>query len=115
MDIKVAVISIALYVLNNLYLKKITLGFLQMFFISYFNDVLAGIFFISVSNIILSFLKKRICELKRIVIILLCAGIIWEFFPILIHQNATCDMFDIIAYMLGGLIYWIIIKEKGAS
>ena len=108
----ILLICVLLYFFNNLFLKLQSTIF-QEFFIGYFNDLLAPIFVLAYTNILL---KKRgyncICKLIHILILCILGGIIWEVVAVYIKPTSVFDYFDFVAYMLGGFIYYILYKKK---
>jgi hypothetical protein len=81
------------------------------FFNWYFNDILAGIFFLAYSNLLLLFIKRRIQKFIHCVLYIFFWGIAWEFVvPPLFKANATSDILDIIAYVTGSIIYALLAK-----
>ncbi len=112
--------SAVLYNLNNNYLKKISHGFLQVFFIGYFNDIICPFVLFSLINIYIHVLKciyhkpfplhEGIYSLKRISCTIMTAGIYWEIIYPQTHPDSTGDMFDMAAYFIGALIYYYIHK-----
>lgn len=84
----------------------------------YFNDGIGGITFIALSNIFLSNVDKALYKLWQISIFLFGCGIFWEYITPLYRKDTVSDPRDIIAYMIGGLIYWVIIylyRRKSSS
>ena len=112
MDLIVILVIAALYLLNNNIFKQNTTGILREFFICYFNDLMAPMFLLAYSNILLGTKGKRLCNIKHILPFCLCAGCIWEFLAPIIKQGSVTDPCDIIAYLFGGIIYWIIEKKR---
>jgi len=102
--------SISLYILNQLILKHLNIIYLTNFFNFYFNDVLAQILMLSYSNFLMGKINKPILKLRYIILVVLACGIIWEFVAPLYKSRSTLDLFDFLAYLAGGLIYYIIIS-----
>ena len=112
MDLIVICVIAVLYVLNNNVFKQNTKGALREFFICYFNDFMASMFLLAYSNILLGTEDKRLGSIKYILPFCLCAGCIWEFLAPIIKRGSVTDPCDIIAYLLGGSMYWIIEKKR---
>jgi hypothetical protein len=101
-DIASIIIAATLYAVNKLFLCSLHI----VFFNWYFNDILAGIFFLAYTNLLLFFVKRRIQKFLPCVFYIFFFGIACEYiFPPLLHINATDDIFDIIAYLIGSIIY----------
>ena len=83
----------------------------NIFLDSYFNDILAGCVIVAIVNLLLSFgrINPLTKPLSCLVLCLVC-GLIWEYVTPLYKPGAVSDIWDIAAYMLGGLIWCIIIK-----
>lgn len=102
--------AILLYLINQKLLKKTQ----NIFFIGYFNDLLAPILLLAFSDLLLSFQKEEL-KIKQIYIFIIVCSILWEFIVPLYKKNSVCDLLDIVMYLLGASIYIIlkVIKEKG--
>lgn len=91
-----------LYLLNRLYGKNIGLYFLDC----YFNDVCCGAWFMSCTNLLLWFRKRRIEKLQYILIYIGSWGIYWEVTGSSLRATAVADKYDIAAYCAGSILYW---------
>lgn len=105
-------VTIALYFLNNILLKKVDIQPLKFIFQCYFNDMLAAVLILAFSNSMLYKFSKQIIRFRYIVLFIFCCGFVWEFVAPLYKPNSVIDLFDFIAYFIGGLIYYIIIQAK---
>ena len=103
-------LSGVIYFANNNFLKLHTHGILNYFFICYLNDLICPLFFLSYSNILLYAVDKEIFTLCKVIFICFLCGLIWEFFAPVLKPNSTPDLFDILCYVLGGIIYLLIQK-----
>lgn len=105
-----AVCVILLYSFNNIYLKVVTVGIVNYFFVCYFNDLICPVLFLSYINILTMSVNKEVRKLWVILVICILSGLFWELkFPMLKHE-AVSDPYDILFYIFGGLIYCIIVK-----
>lgn len=111
-DVIILVIVSILYLLNNCFIKGATVGLPHDFFVCYFNDLMAPMFMLSYSNILLGTIGRRISKLTHIFEFCLVIGSIWEFVAPLMKKGAVWDPFDILCYMLGGIIYWVLPNRK---
>ena len=109
-DITTLLIAGSLYLINNLFIKKLTSGNIQYFFICYFNDILAPLVILPYCNILFEYVNIKLIDFKYIIIFILICGFVWEFLAPFIKENSFCDLFDFIAYITGAAIYWIIQK-----
>lgn len=105
------IISVVLHVLNVFIFSNINNSTLNYFFSCYFDDLLAPLLLFSYINILLSFYNKKIYSLKYLIIFILLVSIVWEYLIGFIKPNSVSDPIDILAYVLGTLIYWIIHKK----
>lgn len=97
-----------LYLLNNLVIKSCTTGAVHMFFVCYFNDLMAPFFILPYTNILLSARNTRMRKLGHILLFMLTAGLVWEYFAPFIKKGAVTDMMDMACYIMGGCLYWAI-------
>lgn len=110
MNIMIIFISVFLYLLNRLILKDITEGLIHWFLVCYWNDITGAIAVSAyVDSIIFHYSKKEI-HFWGLIGILLACGIFWEFITPLFRKNSVCDFWDIVAYMSGGVIYYLSIR-----
>ena len=77
----------------------------------YFNDIIGSITFVSYVNLICGLQEYRIAKLWQIELLLLGSGVFWEYITPLFRKNTTTDFWDLLAYLSGGLLYWIILKK----
>ena len=111
MNILIMIICVLLYGMNHIMKPWYNNEIISLFMNGYFNDILAGLFLISFTNVLLYKVNKSIHKLVHIEIYLLIVGIFWEYITPLYKTNSTSDPIDILAYMLGGFVYWSIIKN----
>ena len=95
---------VIMYLFNIFYLKYIDKYCFFIFFNCYFNDILAGTLIISIINFLYLTIDKHFIELKQIFFIVLIVGLIWEYCPFL-PEDSIADVYDLIAYQVGGLLY----------
>ena len=101
-DIACIGIASVLYAVNKLFLCSLRI----VFFDWYFNDILAGIFFLAYTNLLLCPAKKRLNGFFSNLLYILCWGLAWEYvIPDFLPVNATSDIWDVAAYLTGGTIY----------
>lgn len=105
-------ITIALYIINQIIKSKIPIENIRWFMSCYFNDTIGGITFIAYCNIVFSFYNRKMIKLWQIELILFFAGLFWEYVTPIFRNNTVSDMWDVIAYMIGGLLYFMLIKGK---
>lgn len=103
-------LSVVFYFFNNCYLKTHTTGFYNTFFICYFNDLICPLFFLPYTNLLLFVIEKEISRFYQILLVCIFCGVIWEYFAPILKPSSTTDMFDILCYVSGGIIYLFIQK-----
>ena len=102
-----------LYLLNKFVIGKYTTGYIKYFANCYLNDIIAGtLIFALINFILLIAYSKKITRLLTIITIILGIGLFWEYAPHVIKQNAVTDILDIVAYEVGGCIYWFCTYNK---
>lgn len=104
-------ICVFLFELNTMIFSSVSFYQVNYFFLSYFNDLLAPILLFSYINLILSLIKQQIYSLKYLIIIILLCSLVWEYLAIFLKPTSISDPIDILFYILGTLIYWIIYKN----
>lgn len=105
-NIIILVICFSLYLINNFVLKKYESSF-QMFFICWFNDLIAPILALAYINFRFG---EKILSIIRIIVFCTMFALFWEFGALIIKPNSVFDPLDIICYYIGGLAYYIIIS-----
>lgn len=95
-------ILISLYALNELYLKS-----LHPIFRNHFNDLLAMPLLLSYISILI---KKKLIYPFIISMTIICS-FVWEFVTPIFKNNSTADWLDVVAYVVGSLI-WVIVGNK---
>jgi len=106
----VIIVTAVLYCLNRFYLKDHTYGWVNYLLKCHFNDFLCGALFTAYSNVFLNLQKKMLNKLPHILAFCFSAGLVWEFVAPFLRKNSTPDWIDILCYMMGGFVYWILLK-----
>ena len=102
-------LTIALYILNNIFFKKNTTGNLNVFMVGYFNDLICPFFFVSYCNILLLSIGKEIRKLRWLLLFSFCAGLVWEFVAPMLKETSVTDILDLMCYLLGTFFYWLVL------
>lgn len=98
-----------LYVLNLCVLKAVAPPGLQYFCVCYLNDVAAGAFLLAFVDFWLTLWGFRpLAPFWKQALLLLCAGAVWEFGPMLWKLSGVFDLWDFPAYLAGGGAYWLL-------
>ena len=109
-NILLILIVAGFYLLNNLYFKNYTPENIRFFFICYFNDLICPLLFVSYANFLLIIVHKEMQKLCHILLLCFSAGCFWEFGAPLLKETAVTDLWDIVFYLLGGVLYWLCLK-----
>ena len=104
----IAALPILVYAVNKIIKSYIAIPVIGFLCRSYLNDFLCGIIFCAYTNIILILFHKKPKHSLRFILpyILLC-GLCWEYILPYIFSYTTSDYWDIVAYSLGGVVYYI--------
>ncbi len=110
LNVLVGSYTFLLYILNRFFFKRLyEWGFLH----NYLNDVLAGILILSIANVIAVIGKQgrlMITSFVEILFFTFLCGLFWEYVTPLYLSYSVSDYLDVVSYMFGGLLYWIIFK-----
>ena len=107
-DVATIFIVALLYVINNIFLKRMCCcTALNTFFVGYFNDLICPLGFISYLNIVFSYINHRIKKWWEIQLWTLGAGMIWEYFAPLVKPTAVADPYDLLCYIFGAGFYYL--------
>lgn len=109
-NIILMILTSIMYLLNNVIFKKITTGDLNLFMVGYFNDLICPLFFLSYCNILLLSIGKEIKKLYWLLLFSFCVGLVWEFVAPLLKKTSITDVLDLICYLIGAFLYWLILK-----
>ncbi len=101
-------IFLALYITNKYHIIVFDNLYVAYFMRCYFNDIVGSVAMLFVMRVLLlPFNKPAPLKLYHIEVFMFLCGIFWEFVTPLYRKDTTTDILDIIAYMVGGAIYWI--------
>ena len=98
--------------INQKFKNQISSEGIRWFMSSYFNDIIGSMTFMSYCNIVFSFRKTMVSKLWQIELLMFSCGIFWEFITPLYRIDTVTDVWDILAYIIGGVLYWIIIRKE---
>ncbi len=102
-----------IYIINKNFNHIIEIPVLKEFCQCYLNDIVCGIAFPPYINVVLIFFKYyQLKELHYLLSLMLCFGILWEYFFPLFIPYMTSDSLDILCYVFGAFIYWLLAKAK---
>lgn len=110
-NVKLIIITLGMYIINQIIKSKIPIEDIKWFMTCYFNDMIGGITFCAYCSIVLKMGHRQLKKLWHIEMLMFCCGIFWEYITPLYRKNTISDIFDIVAYMIGGVIYWYIFQK----
>lgn len=114
-DILLILLTSILYIVNKAVLKHIFNGVYRYFFVCYFNDLICPLFFLSYANLLLMIVKKNIKSFKDILFLIVPAGLVWEYLAPFLNPSATADVYDLLCYFAGSVLYYFFIKFVGSK
>lgn len=101
--------ALSIYAINKIFLKQLT----DHWFIQcYLNDIMAGICLSTVSQLLMWFWLKRPIKDAENILLIYVAGSYWEFIAPLYIAAAVTDLYDLVAYLAGGIIV-ILLRKYG--
>ncbi|GGM41924.1 hypothetical protein GCM10011351_30020 [Paraliobacillus quinghaiensis] len=107
----IAIVTLSLYTFNKLYLSNHVFIRLINY---YFNDILGGVLIVSYTNmvsILLHQYKLVLLKVPNIILFTLAVGLFWEYVTPLYYTKSITDLYDVLAYITGGLIYWVAVNS----
>lgn len=96
------VVTSFMYLCNRLCAEFFTATFMRW----YFNDLCCGMWYMACTNLVLWVWQHRISKVLHVLMYIALWGIIWETSGPRIRRTAVFDIWDIVMYVAGGLIYW---------
>lgn len=113
-ELKIIIVCMIIYTINRLLKNYIAIPVMGYLCRCYLSDFICGIVFCSYFNLVL--IKngyRTITKYYQLFIVIFFSGILWEyFFPIFISYSIS-DKYDLLAYILGGTVYYLI--KKGSD
>lgn len=105
-DICVVIVVACFYLFVN-YLKTLSVN---AFLHSYVLDIVCPIGMIPATNLITDcFFGTRMKKLSILMFYMFLCGIIFEYFNP--KESAVTDIFDIVCYLFGTLLYWLFMRK----
>ena len=107
---KYFIITFLLFVLNELVGKELQWVFLD----AYFNDFIAPIIFLTLTNYMMSIYSKTryVFSYKQLIFFFLYLSFFFECILPMTASVYIADVFDLLAYALGTLMYQFLINKK---
>ena len=109
-EITIIALSIILYEINKITKTHNNIPVIGYLCKCHLNDCIAGTVFPAYVNIVLKFGRyPPITRLSHI------CGVVWEYICPLFLTYSVSDFWDIVSYILGGVLYYYSKKEKTAD
>jgi uncharacterized membrane protein YvlD (DUF360 family) len=110
-DVATLLACAALFSVNNALVKPSVASLpaaVRLLANGHFNDFLGGIAFLAYTNILFDLVKPgyRIRRLWACLAYIFLCGVFWETVAPLFIPRSVGDPYDLIAYALGGAVYW---------
>ena len=105
-------VTIVLYIINQYIKNKIPIEGIRWFMTCYFNDTIGGITFMAYCGLVFEHYHRRMTKLWQIILLMASCGFFWEYITPLFRTNTISDPWDILAYVCGGIIYWLIMRSE---
>lgn len=105
-------VTIVLYIINQCIKNKIPIEGIRWFMTCYFNDTIGGITFMAYCGLVFEHYHRRMTKLWQIILLMASCGFFWEYITPLFRTNTISDPWDILAYVCGGIIYWLIMRSE---
>ena len=100
------------YLINRFIKTYIDLPVLGYLCNCHLNDFIGGVVFCIYLNMLLLLSKRKpITSFPLIALIMIAVSLLWEYFFPLFLPYSTSDILDVLAYMLGTVIYYAIIYK----
>lgn len=103
-------ITIALCIVNQIVKNEISIEPIRKFCGCYFKDIVGSIAFMAYCNIVFCYYDRTMTKLWQIVLFMFFCGIFWEYITPLYRHNTVSDFWDVVAYIVGGIIYWVVAR-----
>jgi len=104
------------YAVNRYLLIPAAAGTVHLLLSGYGADFLAGAWILCFLNLVLVWSGRRplsACGILPVWAFLLACGIFWEYIAPLYLARSVSDPLDILAYWLGGTVYYLMEKKSG--
>lgn len=103
--------SFALWELNTHLIKpSVAVRGLGLFVHGQLNDLLGGFAFLCYTNLLFDFVRPSLRITRPVVALpyILACGLFWEYAAPLFVAGSTSDAWDLVAYLLGGVLYLLL-------
>ena len=128
LDACLFVAALALFAVNEHLIKPAVLGaasasgslaeggsaagfsFAELIVLGHFNDFLGGLAFMAYTNLLISLVEPRFRIRNPFIGVayIFCCGLFWEYAAPLFVPDSVSDPWDVLAYSLGSVAYWVV-------
>lgn len=98
-------ISLFVYLLNNFVLKQYMKGSIQDFCRWHLNDLICPLFILGYTRLVFKLFGYNLKSCKLLLLLGLAYGIIFETLGPLINPKSVGDIYDIICFVIGSIIF----------
>lgn len=99
--------AVCLYLLNRFLLKDTITGTLGYFLRCRFNDLLCPLVVIPACQTVLQItMHTSMRKPGTLLLFTLACAIVWEFIIPLVKAGSTSDLWDVVCYVGGTILYW---------
>lgn len=97
-----------MYIANRMGLFTTSYSRIVNYFLHcYFNDVIGGMVVMFCVDLIISLAYTEFyLKYWHVLLIILGCGVFWEYVTPLYRKDSVSDIFDIVAYVVGGILFW---------
>ena len=99
-------VIILIYCLNKCVLIKNSRGISGYFLRCYLDDLMAPIFILALSSMILRWAGYELQNFWIILLIGVFAGVVWEYVIPFIKKSSVTDPYDLLCYIIGTIVYY---------
>ncbi len=105
-------LALFVYTLNRFYLKHLNIPYVGIFLKNQFSDLIGGFVFPSyVNTLLVTTNRLPIKRFFSLFVFMLGVSLLWEYvFPIFLSYS-TSDIYDVLAYQLGTILYYFIMYK----
>lgn len=105
-------VAICVYTINKTCLIQYTHGQWNYFCRCYLNDLVCPLFFLGYCQILLIWIDHEIKSWWKCMFLIMVAGCIWEYGAPFINAKAVSDVWDLVCYFIGGMVYSLLMKYE---
>ena len=106
-------LALLIYVINRFFLKHLDIPYIGYILRCHLNDFIGGFVFPAYVNTLLIVSKRKpITKLGMLLLFMLGVALLWEYvFPLFLSYS-TSDFWDVIAYLSGAYLYYLVMKKN---